>query len=301
MKLTADAIVLPKQRWWEMAGHDNARLTSAWINTHHAAQAAAELGKSWSTALDDDSHSNFFWIDGDNLLDGMLVGQEAASESGIRAAFRVWDLHLFVIDAEGRPLAQLDMQGKTAGEAQSWVRGIASEHAGNPLQAAAPAPDLPAHDVQNGGAFEEPNQLAQAELIRIYGNTSRLLDTINELAEGAIQPRIWPHHFDFAGLVTARQDAGRATRTIGLGVTPPDALSDTGYWYVSPWSAHELGDRRWPDLELGRWIDRGGSPPMALLPIDAVTSTEDPVEQAQRLASFVASAFNTCWENLSDA
>lgn len=97
------------------------------------------------------------------------------------------------------------------------------------------------------------------------------------------------------------------TKTIGVGLTPPDDLDPSGYWYVSPWSKDELqGGFATPDLAVGRWVDCGKIA-MAIFPIDEMWSIlHDPdssadgrsMEQTVALAEFVAMAFNACMRGL---
>ncbi|MFG0283541.1 MAG: hypothetical protein ACF8R7_03895 [Phycisphaerales bacterium JB039] len=297
-------------RWWELAGHDQASLRQAWRQTHYAAQAAAEIGKSWGEPAADDSHTSLSWLDGAGLLQGAMLGQVAsAGENPVRSAMRMSDLRLLLLSPAGAPLEQTALAGRTLPDAIGWIRAAAETHAGPAAHEAVPAPDLPEHPLAKGAKFAATAQLAQVELIRLYANASHVLERISAIAAEISDPvRIWPHHFDIATLLTLdRSDDGSPRRTLGLGLTPPDGLIDDGYWYVSGWSATPLrpGATRMPALAHGRWIERTGSLPMAVLPISAVTavagdpeSIAEPGEQQQRVADFLATAANASLEAL---
>ncbi|MEO1584997.1 MAG: hypothetical protein AAFR96_10565 [Planctomycetota bacterium] len=285
--------------WWELAGHyEPEAMVREWRQVHYAAQAVAEAGKGWARARDDDSHSSLIWVpDTRKLPDQFFASVVTEAGTPLRALLRPWDLKLFVIDGSGAPLAERDIEGCTLDEATGWVRKIVEEHGGDELQETSPAPDLPEDDLAKGASFREPAQLAIAEVIRLYGNTDALLERLAALIEDTDEPKTWPHHFDHALLATVDRDAdsGDASATIGIGLTPPDSVSDEGYWYVSPWSTTPRGEGcDWPAPGRGRWIDRGGPLKMAILPISAVTESEDPREQHARVAAFVAESYNTC-------
>ncbi|MEM1330012.1 MAG: hypothetical protein AAGG07_05575 [Planctomycetota bacterium] len=283
--------------WWELAGHDPAKLNEAWRLTHHAAQPLAEVGKAFAVPSPDDSHTNLEWFHGNNLIQGYLAGVVVESPKGdhLRAALRMIDLHAFLIRPSGEAVGAMELRGATSEQAHQWIVDAAMNALDAPIrQATEPAPDLPDHPVASGAPFGEPDQMSQAELIRLYANTDGVLTVLKSLVPETSEARCWPHHFDLATLTeVARGDDGNATRTIGVGLTPPDSLSPEGYWYVSPWSADRIAKGERADLPYGRWIDRGeGVPPMALLPISEVAGPQDPKEELARCAGFIAAAFN---------
>ncbi|MGP1272946.1 MAG: hypothetical protein ACTS22_06405 [Phycisphaerales bacterium] len=285
-------------RWWELGGHETDSLNDAWRAVHHASQVIAEVGKAWAAPRADDSHSSMIWLPSPTLQNQLLAGEIVEGTPALRAVLRPWDLHLFVIDGSGEPLGSSSLQGRSVDDGLAWIRGVVESVIGPPRQESRPAPDLPDHPVADGAAFEEPSQLAVAEVLRLYGNADAVLMKLGELVEDSDTPRAWPHHFDIASLITvARDEHGGASRTIGVGLTPPDTLVGEGYWYVSPWSASDeptVSKAAWPDLEWGRWIERDGGMPMAVLPVSETSSTDDPSEQHGRTVSFIAQAFEAC-------
>ena len=298
MQTLEPAHLIDGVHWWELAGHhEPAALDDTWRRLHHAVQAVAEAGKSWADERDDDSHSALVWVpDHSKLPDQFFAGELVhgeLSDAGARVLLRPWDLRLFVIDAAGAPLAELNAEERTIGDLIAWVRGTLTERVGEPKQDARPAPDLPSHPVENGAPFGEPNQLAMAEVIRFYANADAMLQKIATLIDATDEPKVWPHHFDIATLATIDTDSdGGMTKTIGIGLTPPDDTSDAGYWYVSPWSKDGgSSEGGWPVLPHGAWKPRDDALPLAILRVADVTSTEERKEQHERVATFIASAY----------
>lgn len=245
---------------FDARSRDATALTEAWRQAHYAAQAAAELGKSWAEPERDDSHSTLSWQSRPAWRG--LVGRLGAGDRAVRARLGIDDLTLGLEDGDGAVLAELALPGRTLKEAIDWIRAEAERLIGPARQPAQPAPDLPAHDVGAGGAFEPVAQ---------RGCVADLYDATNaEIAsEAKLPPALcWPHHFDLASLLVAAQDDdGGMTRTIGVGVTPPDSVDREGYWYVSPWTKDPVDAGALPRLSSGRWHERGDALPMAVRPV----------------------------------
>jgi hypothetical protein len=269
-------------------------LVDAWRQVHHAAQIASEVGKAWGVAQPDDSHSTFEW------LAGALVGVPIAGEPPFRAALRVESLTLELRDLQGKDLAVRPLAGTRFADGLTWVREVAAKLAGGgPRQRAVPAPDLPAHPVSRGAPFALADPSAFADLARLLGGADAVLRRIAESSPEAGPVRCWPHHFDLATLFeVGRAPDGSATRTIGIGLTVPDSVEASGYWYVSPWSA--VPTKPGPDAALprGRWLPRGALA-MALLPLAEIAALDAARERHEAVARFLADAFAACRERLT--
>lgn len=301
MRIDPDLFLDSPVRWWELANHPRAALTDAWRVTHHASQAAAEIGKVFALPCDDDSHTTLQWFDGASITDGFLTGQLVEAEDGpFSAALRLYDMVLFLIRPSGEPIADLPLPGSTVEHATKWIVDAALNSTQIEIrQESNPAPDLPGHPVGEGAEIPVPNQLAQIELVRLYSNTNTMLSALHAEHDSASEARCWPHHFDLASLTELAHEGDVATRTIGIGVTPPDPVSESGYWYVSPWAAGDLGKKDPPRLKHGRWHDRAeGSPPMAVLDISDLGEIEEEDLQKRIVAQFIAGAFNASAEIL---
>ena len=299
LDLTHDAV-----RWWELAGHDPADLAKAWAISQHAVRIPALVGSSWASPKGDGTHATLTWMSGHGLLDGLFVSEPAATAEPMRGVLRLWNFDLLLVEETGVPIDEISLVGRTLEDARNWMLETTQTKAGEPMRQPQPLkvePESPVSTAQE--AFTEPSQLAQAELLRLYGNTSALLEQVTWTTEGATPPRVWPISMELSVQVRLPQeDKSEPPRFIVLGLAPPGELAPGGYWYVAPWRTQPNPDTsKWSSLSLGHWVDRKGELPIAVLPITEVTSTQDPTEQHSRLAVFFSEAFNEAVGHLNDA
>ncbi len=295
--LTHDAV-----RWWELAGHDPEDLAGAWAMANHAVRLAGLVGSSWASPRGDGTHATLTWMSGQGLLDGLFVSEPVAGERPMRGVLRLWNLDLFFVEESGVPIDQISLIGKTLEEGRSWLLVAVEGQAGKPRREPRPFRPEPNHPVSTEGeAFAEISQLAQAELIRLYANTSAVLEQVSWTVTGSAPVRVWPHSFEMSVQVRLPQDdPGEQAKFIVMGLAPPGELDGAGYWYVAPWQTQPDSDvTRWKAPGMGRWMERPSELPIAVLPLEAVTSTQEPTEQHNRLATFFAEAFNECMRHLS--
>ena len=278
----------------DFGSFDTRELTEAWRQAHFAAQVAAEVGKSWALEKPDDSQSSFSWVRTRDWRG--LEGMPTPGTTPCHARLRFETLELSVDDARGRTAATLSLSGLTLDQAMDWVSSACLRVLGPRRQPSRPAPDLPDHPVAHGEPFHVlPNGLRI--LADLYDGTARMLAKLVGEVRAFEEPRCWPHHFDLASLaVFDTDDGGAVIKSIGVGITPPDSVESSGYWYVSPWvkdgGSVSPEDRQ---LSVGLWSDRGAGGAMAILPISVLSTSHDP---PANLAAFVAEAFNACAEVL---
>jgi hypothetical protein len=205
-----------------------AALTSARVELHWAAQAVAAVGRALIPAAPDDSHTSLEWA----ATSGLLVG--GITPRGLRLGLRPADLALVVLDASGRPERELPLSGRTLSETLAG----AGEMLGAPPLAMPPY-EMPDHAVARGGAFRGDDRDALAELARWYATADSLLRGLGFLppdtGRHASPVRCWPHHLDIATLVTLPRIPRTGLRTIGVGLSPGDAIYAEPYFYVTPW------------------------------------------------------------------
>jgi hypothetical protein len=276
---------------WTWPSFDIPSLTEAWRQAHFAGQAAAELGKSWAPPQDDDSHSNLGWHKAGDWQG--LEGVPAQGPVPLRALLDMPRLRLMLHDGEKVVEAQ-DLAGMTVADAVAWVGDRATERLGERAQPARPAPDLPDHPLAGGARFDPHDALEH--VAQLYDGVDQTIALLRAVLPNFGEPRCWPHHFDHASLaVVARDGDDSMTKTIGVGITPPDSMDSSGYIYVSPWRRDDSGDVDTPELDHGTWTARGSGPPMAMLPVTYLAQAND---SSEAVSVFVAQAVNGCMEVL---
>ena len=273
-----------RERWEPLVPALVEGLRPEWRMQHHAAQALVEVGKGWGQPAADDGHTTMAW-DG---RAGALVSQGQGVRGRLRGDLRLRDLELrLAVDGEGA--RALSLGGRTLAEAMGWTAATATALAGRPRQASVPAPDLPDHPIADGAVFES-NRARAAAIEGLYRSTAETLTRLSQAVPAFGGARCWPHHFDLASLAVLRSDAdGNMQRTLGVGLTPPDTVDESGYWYVGPWTADGLEGPAPTALEHGCWLERPGALPMAVLGV-AELSRVPAEQQPGALARFLADA-----------
>ncbi|MEL7472816.1 MAG: hypothetical protein AAGK04_05805 [Planctomycetota bacterium] len=304
--MTIRAQDLEAELWTPIARLDRDALTEAWRQTHYAAQAVVEVGKSWGEPSDDHSHSAMLFDPEDETWCSL-----ASDAFGpVRGRLDIGSGVVTVDRDEPNEGAWIDPTGLSLAQLSAWTRESTQRLTGaGERQTSVPAPDLPDHALSGGASFDLEDTETLADLDTLYAFTAHMLHRLALTQRGRVvdgehelTPRLWPHHFDAASLCVLARDAdGSMTSTIGVGLTPPDDTDEWGYWYVSPWRRQPGATRDENEtivpLDRGRWIDRGDTS-MAVLPVSVVTRLDDPGEQSKLVAEFVASAFNICMEQL---
>jgi hypothetical protein len=195
---------------------------------HWAAQLASAPGNTLLEAKPDASHTNLGWDRTARALAGHAVGDR-------RAALRLEDATLLVLEDTSNVIAKKPLAGETLASALTWL-GIYFD--AQTLRR--PDHELPAHPVASGAAF---TTAGSPDLARLYALADEVISAI------ATPVRCWPHHFDIAALVSLGGE-----RTVGIGLSPGDGSYAEPYWYVTPWP-YPKGDL--PPLAHGRWHREG--------------------------------------------
>jgi hypothetical protein len=227
-------------RWWELAGHhDQPRLRAQWTHLARAVRAMAAIaaGPAGDAALT--------WIPGDRLPDQFFATPPAADARSLRAVLRPWDMRVFAVDPAGSPVGALELEGQSPERIPAWFGSLTAVR-GEPL--AGP-----------GDPFPPTNQLAVAEIIRLYANTDALLGRISA-ALGASDPIV-----DGATLAAVLRLDGTVAGVRTIGLEPPGEGLDA------------------------RWFVRGAAGE-AYLTLAEVASSHDPSEQHASLSGFFAGA-----------
>jgi thiamine pyrophosphate-dependent acetolactate synthase large subunit-like protein/nitrite reductase/ring-hydroxylating ferredoxin subunit len=122
-------------------------------------------------------------------------------------------------------------------------------------------------------------------------DASTLLDRVARADSSASEVVLWPHHLDFATLLTrvAHEDSERA-KSVGAGVSLGDGSYAQPYLYVSPWP-YPASDERTPELRLGHWHREGFV--SAILTAEAL-AIGGVAGQSQRAHEFIVDAISAC-------
>jgi hypothetical protein len=206
-------------------------LVEARLQCHHAVQINTRLTRGFVPAQSDDSHTSLTW-DREAVA---LIGQPLnAGDSQLRAGLRLRDLTL-LFDGLTFPL-----DGRSLDDALEWLGTQLRAHGLDPAPLARPIHfELEDHPLLHGAKFDA-NSHAQTleELARYYGNAAFCLEDVSSPV------RCWPHHFDIAAPIV------RGEHSIGVGMSPGDAIYAQPYFYVTPWPAPD----ELPTLHsLGHW------------------------------------------------
>jgi hypothetical protein len=261
------------QRWVE------ARLVAHW-----AAQIVAAAGATLVRPAPDDSHTSLEWIESAQALAGAPLGAR-----GVRAALRPAELTLVILDSAHVARERLDLRGQTLQAGLAWLSGaIARATGAAAVPLARPAHELPEHAVGGGAPFPDADGAALAELADAFSRGDRQLRGLAASAPNASAVRCWPHHFDIATLLSLDPPAtpSNVARTIGAGLSPGDAESPGGYWYVTPWPYPSASEP--PPLAAGGVWHRAGWFG-AVLPLSHPEASDE-----SRSSDFLQSAVAAC-------
>ncbi len=293
---------------WETLGAvPPGELATARVELHWAAQAAAAVGRLLLPPRGDAGEQSFSW-DG---RAGALAQEAVAAARPFRSALAFDPPTLALLDEAGDDLARMPLSGHTLDEAYTWLERAVEALLGRPLPGALEPPgELAPHEVGAGGSFSDGGP-AFAELARWFDDLDGLLHEIAEATPGASPVRCWPHHFDLATLVAldapARAPSGPAAaptplatpdtaRTIGLGMTPGDAVRPAPYLYVTPWPyPPESARRHLPPLPAGGVWNTEGWLGAVLDAAPLVAAGTGPA-QRDAAAAFVDAAVAYCRE-----
>lgn len=241
-----------EQGWQELGRVESEGLAHARLQCHWAAQVLAAVGYTHREQADDDSQSNFGWVDGMQVLAGRLVESEPACFLSLTPATLTLALH----EPGGEVEEDLALSSRTLEEARQWAAAaIARYQGGQPRALARPPYDLPPHGLGQGEAFEFAPVEAFQELARAFHDANLVMLDLRRATEGASVPRVWPHHFDMGQLVSLEEHGDpQRGRSIGIGWTPGDEASAEPYWYVNP---HPAPESALPPVRVGRWHHEG--------------------------------------------
>lgn len=254
---------------------------------HHAAQLVASVGNSLLPKEADDSQSNLEWLPDLNSMGGRMIDEK------YRAALRYLPFEMLVLDDENRIREAIPIPGLTIDRLRDWLRHAITRAGGkgDPIEPVSHF-EIPDHVVAQGTPFPEIDPLLHLEQARYRFNANWVLGEITGLyPQRASAVRTWPHHFDTASVITLQRDqAGVASKTIGIGLAIPDVQHDEPYFYCNHWQSEgQVSYEQMPELEgSGHWhLDDWKG---AVLPASKVVRHRSAEEQQQLVLQFFRSA-----------
>lgn len=200
------------------------------VQAHHAAQVVAALGFTHLAPRPDDGHPNLQW----SADHGALLGRLVEGPAPYRAALRLSDLALLLVDGSGRILDELTLAGRSVDAAYAWLDAAIALRVPGATALARPKYEIPEHPVASGASFSPASEPLSALADWFAAAQSRLTAAAAGVP-GATEVRCWPHHFDTGLLVVIDAEGGESARSVGMGMSPGDAGSAEPYWYVTPW------------------------------------------------------------------
>src|SRR5262245_42578988 len=179
--------------WRPLRGVDQRRLSEARVQAHYAAQWLGRVARAYVPARPDDSHTNLGW---DDPFDGLATH---ALPGGQRVALRLADLTLAVLDADGKPVDALALDGRRDADAAGWLGAQMAARGVDRHALAAPLPyEMPAHAIASGAAYTALGE-ALRELADWFANADAALGAVTPEIGGrklhAPPVRCRPHHF----------------------------------------------------------------------------------------------------------
>jgi hypothetical protein len=276
--------------WLQVGERAPTELVDARLQLHWAVQLVSAVGTTLLPAAADDSHTNLEWL----AEPGLLAGRLTADAPRCRAALRITDLRLYLLNEDGAASVQHALDGMTVDQGLVWLEQEIAAFWQHPLPKPLRRPqlDLPDHSVGRGAVFSVQDAAAFAEIGRWYANGDSVLREVTKRTRNALPVRCWPHHFDIATLVTLEGGPNSTpARTIGIGLSPGDATYAEPYWYVTPWPYPD--EPNLPTLDGGGEWHRAGwlGAVLAGSKIAAAPSAEG---QARLVNAFLGSAVDAC-------
>jgi hypothetical protein len=280
----------PSSSNWQRLEPPSPNLFESRLQLHWALQIAASVGHTFIPPVDDQSHTNFEWMDEHEALVGKITPNR------FRNGLRFRDLTLLLFDAGGTVTDECRLVDKTLEDGYSWLEQTISSVTGKPLDKILTKHpyDLPEHPVAHGTAFNHSELFA--ELARWYTNANTVLNRVRTENARSSPVRCWPHHFDIATLITLDPDRDpEEARSIGVGMTPGDNAQPEPYWYVTPWP-YPVAPTLSPLEGGGHWNTDGWLG--AVLPASDMQPTAP--AQAVQVNAFLRSAIDACRNLLKD-
>ena len=210
------------------------KLGSTRRSLHLAVQTVANVGRTYLQAPEDHGNVSLRWLPKLNGLAGQPV---PAGSSRVVAVLSFDPLEWQLLDGKGALLSKVPFAGKNLTQVEDAVRGELKRHGLDDSRYSVKPPfELQSHPLLEGGLFSpEWDQDERRELASYYAGADQVLRALAAEFQVALGPRCWPHHFDYALMLTLEPGSAEKARSVGLGLSPGDQYYDQPYFYSTPW------------------------------------------------------------------
>ena len=242
--------------WTTLGGKAPTVIVKARTVAHHAAQWPAKAARANLDALPDDSHSSLTW-DGER---GVLFSQSfTAGDAEVRVGLRLASLALVVMRGK-LVLDTYELAGRRDSMVGVWLDSALRALGLKAATGVVLPYTIPSHPVARGSAYSFSGESeAFDELVGWFDAAADLFEEVRtgytDARPGAGAALGWPHHFDFATVVSFDPAGSENSRSVGIGMSPGDHYYPQPYFYVSPYP--QLKNRDLPPLTLGHWHTEG--------------------------------------------
>jgi hypothetical protein len=247
---------------------------------HWAVRLLASVATTCLRPLEDNSHLAMTWL----AEPGMLAGVFTNDTPRYRAALRVADLTLHLLDVEGASVASTELQGKSLAEGFEWLGSAILAFSGSPpaRPLSPPKHEMPAHPIGTGAPFSIGHPSQFIELSRWFGNADAMLRSLTEQDPRASAVRCWPQRLELSTLVVLDEGVElHRARAVSVGLVP---IGDGGpAFQIQPIPSPQAPAPR--PLPGGRWVEEPEL--IALLPAAAIVEPPTAAGQATRVADFL--------------
>ena len=277
--------------WTRQLIPDSLELKEASSTLYFAGQYITMAANQCIEKKDDESHTNAIW----NSEKNWLIGNAIDSPYGnIHIAIDYPLLALLICNDELKPIAEIELVGKTRLEAFNWLNNqmwkLGLEVKGFEMEVQY---DLPEHALTEGAKFEMEVPKHFLELANYRSNGHYALSKVSEKFNDKSELRVWPHHFDEGILINIAYTNNLASAQISMGLAIPDQYYDQPYFYVNPWKLTGVNSESLPPLESkGIWRTEGWIGQVLLA--ETFSSVVLHEEQEKLVIEFLNEAIENC-------
>jgi hypothetical protein len=271
--------------WTTLGTRSPTALVKARTLAHHAAQWPAKAACANLAVQPDDTHASLTW---DGARNALFSQPLPAGGADVRVGVRLNGLALILMRGN-LVLDTYELAGRRESMAGVWLDSALRALGLKAASEATLSYTIPSHPVARGSAYSFSGEFeAFEELVRWFAAAD---DMLAEVRAGYADAKpgaavCWPHHFDFATLVSFDSADGGNARAIGIGWSPGDHYYSQPYVYVSP-LPHQKSAPLPPLPAPGHWHTEGFT--------GAVATAEEILAQDDRRAgtlAFVRAAYD---------